>query len=32
MLNDRIVQFWTEGFDGLIVTGGMDAIGQKDDF
>ena len=31
-LNDRIVQFWTEEFYGLIIASGMDAIGQKDDF
>ena len=31
-LNDRIVQFGTEDFDGVIVSGGMDSIGEENDF
>jgi hypothetical protein len=31
-LNDRIVKFGTEGFDGVIVSRGMDSVGEENDF
>jgi hypothetical protein len=31
-LNNRIVQFGTKDFDGVIVSRGMDAVGKKNDF
>ncbi len=31
-LNNRIMKFGTKGFDGLIVSGGMNTIGKKNNF
>jgi hypothetical protein len=31
-LNNHVMEFWTEGLDGLIVSRGMEPVGEKNDF